>query len=191
MSKLQTIQFTSAHLPYGTPSEEHPLTNPVKLLLCQHAADNTFTNPNFLLIHAHKNPFDEYQAPMFAMLTASSDDSVRPSADPLKKTFWMKTYSENKGILEQLEAQNILKRTGEKVNQGYVTLIGVETVLQRGQWSETCHGCGRLEQLDSVKPRMMRCGKCKDRYYCNKECQAAGWPAHKEDCKRICRVLAL
>lgn len=91
----------------------------------------------------------------------------------MKKTFWMKTYSENKGILEQLEKQNILRRTGEELDQGFVTLVGVETVLTRGQWSESCHGCGRREQLDDRKPRMLRCAKCKDRYYCNKKCQTS------------------
>ena len=26
-------------------------------------------------------------------------------------------------------------------------------------------------QLDDKKPKMLRCGRCKERYYCNKECQ--------------------
>ena len=29
----------------------------------------------------------------------------------------------------------------------------------------------RREQLDDETPRMQRCGRCKERYYCNKECQ--------------------
>lgn len=44
----------------------------------------------------------------------------------------MKTYSENKGLLEMLEEHGILKRTGEKHKQGFVELIGVETELVEG-----------------------------------------------------------
>ena len=121
----------------------------------------------------------------------------------------MKTYSENEGTLEQLEAQNILKRTGQVKTQGYVTLVAAETVLSRGQWAEVCSGCGRREQLGDEEPRMLRCGRCKEGYYCNKECQtrkllvfctyfvtdfnravlipycAEDWPNHKGNCKRL------
>lgn len=124
-----------------------------------------------MLIHSRRNPFDEYLDPLFAVLTAGSSESLIPSNDPLRKTFWMKTYSENEGVLEQLEAQNILRRTGQVKKQGYVMLVAVETVLNRGQWAEVCSGCGRREQLDDEEPRMLRCGRCKERYYCNKECQ--------------------
>ena len=91
--------------------------------------------------------------------------------------------------------------------------VAVETVLNRGQWAEVCSGCGRKEQLGDEEPRMLRCGRCKERYYCNKECQtgkllfsvlisvvayfyrallipcrAEDWPNHKGDCKRLQKV---
>jgi hypothetical protein len=143
----------------------------MEMLLCRWPLGQNVQNPNLILIHSRRNPFDEYQDPMYAVLTAASSEPLTPSNDPLRKTFWMKTYSENEGILEQLEAQNILRRTGRVKKQGYVTLVAVETVLNRGQWAEICSGCGRREQLDDEKPRMLRCGKCNERYYCNKECQ--------------------
>jgi hypothetical protein len=39
-------------------------------------------------------------------------------------------------------------------------------------------GCGRS------LPTMMMCGKCKVTYYCNKQCQRAGWQAHKTNCRQ-------
>lgn len=157
----------------------------MEMLLCRYPLGNNVQNPNFMLIHSRLNPFDEYIDPLFAVLTAGSSEPLLPSNDLLRKTFWMKTYSENEGILEQLEAQNILRRTGQVKTQGYVTLVAVETVLSRGQWAEVCSGCGRREQLGDDEPRMQRCGKCKERHYCTKECQTEDWPNHKADCKRL------
>lgn len=50
-----------------------------------------------------------------------------------------------------------------------------------------CHNqeCGRREQLDESDPRMKRCLKCKEAYYCNPECQKLDWPAHKGRCKLL------
>ncbi|KAG6030570.1 hypothetical protein E4U19_000409 [Claviceps sp. Clav32 group G5] len=44
-----------------------------------------------------------------------------------------------------------------------------------------CHGCGTNATARSMK----RCGMCLSFWYCNKECQMAGWTAkaHKGDCK--------
>jgi len=79
----------------------------------------------------------------------------------------MKTYSENKGMLELLEELGVLRRTGQTYDQGFVTLVAIETVLVSGQWAEVCHHCGRREQLGTEEERMKRCVKRKDAYYCN------------------------
>ncbi|KAG6026462.1 hypothetical protein E4U19_002587 [Claviceps sp. Clav32 group G5] len=44
-----------------------------------------------------------------------------------------------------------------------------------------CHGCGTNAAADAMK----RCGICFSVWYCNKECQIAGWTTkkHKSDCK--------
>jgi hypothetical protein len=173
---LHPFHLTRDGQPSGPPSTEQPLTNPMEMLLCRYPLGRNIQNPNLMLIHSRRNPFDEYLDPLFAVLTAGSSEPLTPSNDPLRKTFWMKTYSENEGILEQLEGQNILRRSGQVKKQGYVMLVAVETVLNRGQWAEVCSGCGRREQLGDEEPRMRRCGKCKEMYYCNKECQAGKLP---------------
>ncbi|KAG6304755.1 hypothetical protein E4U45_001152 [Claviceps purpurea] len=45
----------------------------------------------------------------------------------------------------------------------------------------TCHGCGNIDAVAAMK----RCGMCSSFWYCNKECQKAGWTKkfHKVDCK--------
>ncbi|EPE25173.1 hypothetical protein GLAREA_11754 [Glarea lozoyensis ATCC 20868] len=136
MSSLRPFNFNSEHLPNGPPSEEKPLTNPMEMLLARYPTGSNLQNPNFMLIHARPNAFDEYQDPLYAALAAGSTIPLEKSNDPLRKKFWMKTYSENEGILEKLEAEGILQRTGEEEKQGYITLIAVETILTRGQWAE-------------------------------------------------------
>ncbi|KAK3353830.1 hypothetical protein B0T25DRAFT_545443 [Lasiosphaeria hispida] len=45
----------------------------------------------------------------------------------------------------------------------------------------TCHSC------DERKPSMQRCGRCSMFWYCDKNCQTAGWHSkgHKNECKII------
>jgi hypothetical protein len=162
-------------LPTGPPSAERPLTNPMEMLLSRYPTGNNRQNSNFMLIHSRPSPFDEYQVPLYASLTAGSAVPLESSDNPPKKKFWMKTYSGDEGILEQLEEQGILKRTGEEEQQGCITLIAVETVITKGQWAETCSGCGRWEQLQEKAPRMLRCAACQEAYYCNKLCQTCGY----------------
>jgi hypothetical protein len=143
------------------------------------------SNPNFALIHSHRNPYDEYIDPLYAMLTCGSEAPISRPSKKGAQTFWMKTYSENAGMLEKLEEARILKRTGQTFQQGYVTLVAVETELVQGQWAEVCHNqmCGHKEQLGTEEARMKRCSKCKDVWYCNAECQTADWKEHKGRCK--------
>jgi hypothetical protein len=44
-----------------------------------------------------------------------------------------------------------------------------------------CRHCNKLETLDLAK--LMKCQRCKETYYCSKDCQAADWKSHKKTCK--------
>jgi hypothetical protein len=49
---------------------------------------------------------------------------------------------------------------------------------------KACHHCEKLEtQLDNAK--LMQCQRCKQSYYCSKDCQVADWKSHKKMCKAI------
>lgn len=74
------------------------------------------------------------------------------------------------GLLEEMEKSGVLKRTGDTLDHGFVKLIGVETLVA---WANSCAGCGRREQVDDGEEveRMTRCGKCRDAFYCGRECQ--------------------
>lgn len=41
--------------------------------------------------------------------------------------------------------------------------------------------CGKVEQTGG--PKFMRCGRCRIRFYCSKECQINDWPHHKKMCE--------
>ena len=49
---------------------------------------------------------------------------------------------------------------------------------------EACGGCKKLCLNVGVNPIMLKCGRCKQVRYCNKECQTADWKEHKKNCKK-------
>ncbi|KAK5465504.1 hypothetical protein LTS15_002067 [Exophiala xenobiotica] len=47
----------------------------------------------------------------------------------------------------------------------------------------SCFCCGRINQ--DLNPRsLMKCGRCKEAWYCNQECQQANWKNHKLICRK-------
>lgn len=47
-----------------------------------------------------------------------------------------------------------------------------------------CHACHDLVIRDDDHP-LWKCGKCKNAYYCSKECQETDWPNHRGSCIRV------
>jgi hypothetical protein len=70
----------------------------MEMLRCRYPLGHNIHNRNLMLIHSRRNPFDAYLDPLFAALTAGSSEPLIPSNGPLRKTFWMKTYSESEGF---------------------------------------------------------------------------------------------
>jgi hypothetical protein len=60
--------------------------------------------------------------------------------------------------------------------------------LAASTWSSTRHAanCGGKECGAGLN--LLRCGSCKEVYYCDPECQRAAWPGHKEECRRSSKV---
>ncbi|XP_072545983.1 N-lysine methyltransferase SMYD2-A isoform X2 [Salminus brasiliensis] len=52
----------------------------------------------------------------------------------------------------------------------------VLTVNERGSHCEFCF----------TREALSKCGKCKQAYYCNVECQKGDWPMHKLECSAMC-----
>ncbi|KAF4631022.1 hypothetical protein G7Y89_g7114 [Cudoniella acicularis] len=129
--------MTHSTWPTTTASPENPIVSPLSLLLCRYPLGGYLSNPNFSLIYSRPNPYDEYVDPLYAVLTCGSNVPIDRPKKKGAQTFWMKTYSENKGLLEVLEEAEILKRTGQTEKQGFVTMVAVETCLVNGQWAQT------------------------------------------------------
>jgi hypothetical protein len=181
---LREIRIHHGPYPVATPSEDHPITNPLSLLLCRYPLGAYLSNPNFAIIHSRPFAHDSFTDPLYAFLTSGSEAPISRPTRSGAQTFWMKTYSENKGLLEVLEANGVLRRTGETHKQGFVELIAVETCLGEGEWAEVCANqmCGRREQIGDDKGRMKKCVRCKDAFYCGVDCQKADWGMHKQRC---------
>ncbi|KAL8292975.1 hypothetical protein RQP46_000669 [Phenoliferia psychrophenolica] len=124
---------------------------------------------------------DPEESPVWAVL------SVLVSEDPFPgytmdghEMIWMKTYSENKGLFEQLERAGWIRDSTRKIQQGYATLPCVEIRLEE---TEMAHSCGACETFEAVTDpvRFKRCSKCKKVYYCKND----DWKNHKMDCKDL------
>ena len=50
-----------------------------------------------------------------------------------------------------------------------------------------CLACGQAGNNEEGKKlvKLLKCSKCNMTYYCSKECQVAGWPAHKLQCREL------
>lgn len=46
----------------------------------------------------------------------------------------------------------------------------------------SCFACGKIEQDKGTA--LLKCGRCKEAWYCDKECQARDWKVHKVNCAR-------
>lgn len=46
----------------------------------------------------------------------------------------------------------------------------------------TCNYCGAEEAFGAPPRILLRCGRCRDAYYCNRECQRRDWKSHKPSC---------
>ena len=45
-----------------------------------------------------------------------------------------------------------------------------------------CRYCGNSEHSQAFQNSLLLCGKCKQAYYCSKDCQKADWKQHKKVC---------
>ncbi|KAM0749026.1 hypothetical protein T439DRAFT_59837 [Meredithblackwellia eburnea MCA 4105] len=100
-------------------------------------------------------------------------------------TFWMKTYSENEGLMEQLLEAGWIRDTGRKRSQGYATFPLMEILLPEAERARICSSCMKSEgDVGFETPeRFKRCTRCKLSYYCSKDCQGVDWDSHKYRCR--------
>ncbi|KAJ7114325.1 hypothetical protein C8R44DRAFT_227342 [Mycena epipterygia] len=45
----------------------------------------------------------------------------------------------------------------------------------------SCTNCHKIDP----DLKLSRCGRCKEAWYCSKECQKKHWPKHKEFCRNV------
>jgi len=144
---------------------------------------------NYSIILAIPPPKESYIPRILTTISTIVHEDPFPAPGPNGKSrFSMKTYSENAGLLEQLEALGILRRTGISYKQGFVDIPVVEVCLEE---YELVHACaahyeenGAMDcRLEIVGSKYPRCSKCKQVYYCDAECQNQHWEIHKKDCK--------
>jgi hypothetical protein len=122
---------------------------------------------------------------LYTLSTIVHEDPFPAPGPNGKPRFSMKTYSENVGVLEQLEALGILRRTGISYHQGYVDIPVVEVCLEENQLVHACaahyEDYGVMgSQLEVIGTKHPLCGKCKQVYYCDQEVSRVGSKYHHQ-----------
>jgi hypothetical protein len=51
-----------------------------------------------------------------------------------------------------------------------------------GMMNRMCHHCNKSEMTAAFQLKLMACAKCRQAFYCSKECQKADWKKHKLQC---------
>jgi len=144
----------------------------------------------YFLVLATLPEDDPFVMPAWSRL--SSTITSRPVENPDAQgqyKFYIKTYSENEGVLEYLlEAGIVEQDLTPPVSQGYVTFPLVRIKIPISEMAKQCGSCERWELCDDEK-RMKACSGCKPNsktWYCDANCQKLAWkdgyPAHKGVC---------
>jgi hypothetical protein len=156
-----------------------PLGDEVRNITCAVARR---TYDQWMLIRTSP-PLDEFDPYDWCYLTLplpnGEDKLLSPDGNYIVA---LKNYSNAEGLLARLESKGVIKHTGHRVPQGFVTIEMVEILVPEGELIQRCSNCESWESVDSA--RFARCGKCKDKFYCSRDCQAADWKAgHKKYCR--------
>ncbi|KIK64393.1 hypothetical protein GYMLUDRAFT_195458 [Collybiopsis luxurians FD-317 M1] len=133
--------------------------------------------------------------PIVTLLSTLPHPDPFPRAHPSNgnSRFYMKTYTENEGILPQLISLGIVRPVDSP--QSTEAYPMVEVMLQEREISHSCLSC--IQQLGAASAtfefpgqaqRMMRCSGCKTVFYCSTDCQRRDW---KEGHKHLCRIWAV
>ncbi|GAA5852703.1 hypothetical protein JCM9279_004961 [Rhodotorula babjevae] len=125
---------------------------------------------------------DSPKAPIARLSVLVAEDPFPGLTMDGRQMIWVKDYSENSGLLEQLEEARVLRRTGSTIPQGLVRLPLAVVVLNEREMAQRCalEGCDKVESVETTE-RYKRCSKCSRRYYH----QHTHWPRHKQDCKDL------
>lgn len=145
----------------------------------------------YVLLRASLPDDDPYEIPLMTRLSSIIREHPITSPDSTGNyKFFIKTYSENEGVLDQLIAAGIveLDNSVQPIKQGFVTFPLVKVKIPLSEMAKQCGSCERWEVATDEK-RMSGCSKCKPEsktWYCDKECQVKHWkegyPAHKKVC---------
>lgn len=160
---IKTFSVANPKLPQGPPSIEHPLTSPTSVALGRKGALGPWT-----LVSPTYNTFSDYEPREYLFLSVLIHEDAFPPPSPAGRAqFYMKTYSENEGMLPQLASAGILRDTGRTMKQGFATVPLCEVILEEGELARCCAGCEKWEVIDGQ--RFERCSRCKVEYYHSQE----------------------
>ncbi|GAA5949297.1 hypothetical protein JCM21900_005596 [Sporobolomyces salmonicolor] len=139
----------------------------------------------FALVMASQKDREEHT--WLSTINVVADDDPYPGMTlDGKQMIWFKNYSENEGLLEQLEKARWVRAVGRELKQGFVTLPLAQVLLDESEIAQRCALCEVYESIETQE-RFKRCTGCKRRYYCSKHHQLEHWSRHKKDCKDLKR----
>eukprot|EP00977_Amphora_coffeiformis_P009752 scaffold2246_cov162-Amphora_coffeaeformis.AAC.11 len=93
-------------------------------------------------------------------------------------------------ICEKLECESLAHQKMQEIIQqeiaptvqkefGYDKVVVKQPSISSSSHHETCGNCGVHSQATK---KLFRCARCRNGFYCSKECQVAHWKVHKVSC---------
>ncbi len=64
--------------------------------------------------------------------------------------------------------------------------FGNKVIVPKNSGGKMCDMC---QTPETEGKKLMKCARCKNKFYCGKECQVKDWPEHKKNCKKIKQTL--
>jgi hypothetical protein len=156
-----------------------PLGEEVRNITCGIARG---THDQWILIRTSPplDEFDPYEWCYFTVPLPDGED--KPVSRDGNCIVALRNYSNAEGLLPRLESAGMIKHTGRRIPQGFIMLEIVEILVPEGEVIKRCSNCEKWETVDDA--RFAKCAKCKDKFYCSRDCQAADWKAgHKKYCR--------
>jgi hypothetical protein len=119
---------------------------------------------------------------LYSVWAASEDGHLRHS--PVVSTEG--SAGVEAGVGTPSASQGPTAAVADKTDKTRDRIAQVEGLVQSVQQPRSCDSCNTANT--SARTKLHRCRQCKKAWYCDRQCQQRGWPAHKIACGAVSQI---